>query len=161
MRCTICVMQFWCRSCHPSHLALVKLKSLCCYWHPLIHGKHVMQLVFVELITQTIGQQNRWVLQDGRQGARVFARKHFLSEQALDMLADMRWQFACMLADSKLTSGNPGNSRGRDWMDDPKQPCNVHASKQAVVHIQSSADSLQVLQSAFTMYNPTCCASGF
>lgn len=49
------------------------------------------------------------------------------------MLVDMRWQFACMLADSKLIAGNPRSSKGRDWMDDAKQTFNVHANKQAVV----------------------------
>ena len=72
-------------------------------------------------------------MQDGRQGGRVFARKHFLSEQTLDMLVDMRWQFACMLADIKLIGGHPRGSKGRDWMDDGKQTFNAHANKQAVV----------------------------
>ena len=72
-------------------------------------------------------------MQDGRQGARVFARKHFLSEQTLDMLADMRWQFACMMADIKLVGAGPRGPKGRDWMDDPKQPFNAHAAKPAVV----------------------------
>ncbi len=74
-------------------------------------------------------------MQDGRQGGRVFARKHFLSEQTLDMLVDMRWQFACMLADIKLIGGNPRGSKGRDWMDDGKQAFNAHANKQAVVQL--------------------------
>jgi hypothetical protein len=65
----------------------------------------------------------------------VFARKHFLSEQTLDMLVDMRWQFACMLADIKLIGGNPRGSKGRDWMDDGKQTFNAHANKQAVVKL--------------------------
>ena len=72
-------------------------------------------------------------MQDGRQGARVFARKHFLNEQALDMLVDMRWQFGCMLADIKLVSPGKGGGRSWDWMEDPKQAFNVHANKQAVV----------------------------
>lgn len=72
-------------------------------------------------------------MQDGRQGGRVFARKHFLSEQTLDMLVDMRWQFACMLADIKLIGCHPRGSKGRDWMDDGKQTFNAHANKQAVV----------------------------
>lgn len=72
-------------------------------------------------------------MQDGRQGAKVFARKHFLNEQAVDMLVDMRWQFACMLADIKLVTPGKGGGRSRDWMDDAKQPFNAHASKQAVV----------------------------
>lgn len=76
---------------------------------------------------------------EGRQGGRVFARKHFLSEQTLDMLVDMRWQFACMLADIKLIGGNSGSSKGREWMDDLKQPFNAHANKQAVVKSVLSA----------------------
>ncbi|DBA76164.1 TPA: hypothetical protein ACH3X1_009895 [Trebouxia sp. C0004] len=85
---------------------------------------------------------NGWLaakLKDGRQGGRVFARKHFLSEQTLDMLVDMRWQFACMLADIKLIGGNPRGSKGRDWMDDGKQAFNAHANKQAVVKSVLSA----------------------
>ncbi|KAL3158036.1 hypothetical protein ABBQ32_011644 [Trebouxia sp. C0010 RCD-2024] len=76
---------------------------------------------------------------DGKQGARVFARKHFLSEQTLEMLVDMRWQFACMLADTKLIAANSRSSKGRDWMDDAKQAFNVHANKQAVVKSVLSA----------------------
>ena len=72
----------------------------------------------------------------------MFARKHFLSEQTLDMLVDMRWQFACMLADIKLIGGNRGSSKGREWMDDLKQPFNAHANKQAVVHPPPSPSSL-------------------
>ena len=54
------------------------------------------------------------------------------------MLVDMRWQFACMLADTKLIGGNPRSSKGRDWMDDAKQAFNVHANKQAVVRLHAS-----------------------
>ena len=90
--------------------------------------------------------------QDGRQEARVFARKHFLSEQTLEMLVDMRWQFACMLADSKLVSGSPRKSKGREWMDDPKQPFNAHASKQAVVccHYCEGVCKLQLMLQLLT-----------
>lgn len=58
------------------------------------------------------------------------------------MLVDMRWQFACMLADTKLISGNPRSSKGREWMDDAKQAFNVHTNKQAVVRLQASCTSL-------------------
>lgn len=75
----------------------------------------------------------------------MFARKHFLSEQTLDMLVDMRWQFACMLADIKLIGGNSGRSKGREWMDDPKQPFNAHANKQAVVHPPSPSSLLTTI----------------
>lgn len=63
----------------------------------------------------------------------MFAKKHFLNEQAVDMLVDMRWQFACMLADIKLVTPGKGGGRSRDWMDDLQQPFNAHTSKQAVV----------------------------
>lgn len=49
------------------------------------------------------------------------------------MLVDMRWQFACMLADIKLIAGHPRGAKGREWMDDTKQPFNAHFDKQAVV----------------------------
>lgn len=82
----------------------------------------------------------------------MFARKHFLSEQTLDMLMDMRWQFACMLADIKLIGGNPHGSKGRDWMDDGKQPFNAHANKQAVVKLlyRQSLPLLRRVMSIFT-----------
>ena len=97
-------------------------------------------------------------IQDGRQGGRVFARKHFLSEQTLDMLVDMRWQFACMLADIKLIGGNPRSSKGPGWMDDPKQPFNAHASKQAVVcalclHTCTSLSSAPCLEPAAVLHS--------
>ena len=72
----------------------------------------------------------------------MFARKHFLSEQTLDMLVDMRWQFACMLADSKLVEGSSRGSKGREWMDEPKQPFNAHAAKPAVVSHTTKAHML-------------------
>jgi hypothetical protein len=40
-------------------------------------------------------------------GAREYSRRHFLSEQTLDMLADMRWQYATMLADIGFVEGKP------------------------------------------------------
>lgn len=101
------------------------------------------------------------MLQDGRQGARVFARKHFLSEQTLEMLVDMRWQFACMLADSKLISGNPRSSKGRDWMDDAKQPFNVHANKQAVVCLRLHPYFYTCAGLASHCCMPLCSAAGW
>lgn len=44
----------------------------------------------------------------GHRAARDYARRHFLSEQALDMLADMRWQFATFLADIGFVAGGGG-----------------------------------------------------
>ncbi len=38
-------------------------------------------------------------------GAGEYSRRHWLSESTLDMLADMRWQFAVMLADIGFVAG--------------------------------------------------------
>ena len=46
-------------------------------------------------------------LPSGPTGAREYSRRHFLSEQTLDMLADMRWQYATMLADIGFVEGKP------------------------------------------------------
>ena len=79
--------------------------------------------------------------QGGRQTAAAFARKHMLSTQTLEMLADMRQQFAAMLADIGFVSAPKGAlSRGRGsrggithWVDDRKAAWNTHAPKPAVV----------------------------
>lgn len=78
---------------------------------------------------------------DGKKGAGTFARKHFLSEQTLDMLRDMRAQFATMLADIGFARGSrsgrnvgDGQATGqRHWYDDRSEPFNKHASHPAVV----------------------------
>ena len=91
----------------------------------------------------------------GRKAATEFARKFCLSEQTLDMLEDMRGQFAAMLADiGFLTSGNSdgknnnrnsgrgGGGRGSattssssmsNWFDDPSLRCNKYAQYPAVL----------------------------
>ena len=77
------------------------------------------------------------VLQGGRQSARDYARRHFLGDSTLDMIADMRWQFASMLADIQFVMGGPkgrsSGGKGRDWVDDARQPWNTHAADPAVV----------------------------
>ena len=75
--------------------------------------------------------------QAGRREAAAYARKHMLSQQTLEMLGDMRWQFASMLADSKFIVA-PGTHRGagskdRLWVDDPKQPWNKQAPQPSLV----------------------------
>ena len=72
-------------------------------------------------------------------GAREYSRRHFLSEQTLDMLADMRWQYACMLADMGVVAGpgrgggsgggSGGGGRGRTWMDDGAAAFNRNAGR--------------------------------
>ena len=77
------------------------------------------------------------VSQGGRKSAHDYARSHFLSGSTLDMVADMRWQFASMLADIQFVMGGPkgrsGGGKGRDWVDDVRQPWNTHAADPAVV----------------------------
>ncbi|KAI3433652.1 hypothetical protein D9Q98_003461 [Chlorella vulgaris] len=70
----------------------------------------------------------------GHQAAREYSRRHFLSQQALEMLADMRWQYASMLADIGFVAA-PGGGRGggRTWMDARDAPFNRYASHPAVV----------------------------
>ncbi|PRW58696.1 helicase domain-containing [Chlorella sorokiniana] len=74
----------------------------------------------------------------GHRGAREYSRRHFLSEQTLDMLADMRWQYATMLADIGVVAGpgrggGSGGGRGCTWMDDPAAAFNRYAGHPAVV----------------------------
>ena len=77
-------------------------------------------------------------MQGGRQAAGSFTRKHMLSGQTLEMLADMRMQFASMLADIGFVRP-PGQSAQRGvrgsatWVDDRKAAWNQHSAKPAVV----------------------------
>lgn len=77
----------------------------------------------------------------GRQAGRAYARKHFLGEQTLEMLADMRWQFATMLADTRFIAGPSGGGRrgpkAAAWADDPSKPWNAYATQPAVVSERS------------------------
>lgn len=77
--------------------------------------------------------------QGGRAGAAAYAKKHLLAGQTLDMLADMRSQFAGMLADARFVA-SPAGGRGRgphpkgsSWADDPAAAWNRHALQPAVV----------------------------
>jgi ATP-dependent RNA helicase DHX29 len=84
--------------------------------------------------------------QGGRAGAAAFARKHVLGTATLEMLADMRQQFARMLADigfvagpgrgeraAKGPAGSSGGKAPRCWADERKAAWNQHAAKPAVV----------------------------
>jgi len=80
-------------------------------------------------------------MQGGRQAAASFTRKHMLSGQTLEMLADMRMQFASMLADiGFVRNPSKGQHRGARgsaaWVDDRKAAWNQHSAKPAVVSWQ-------------------------
>lgn len=62
-----------------------------------------------------------------------FARKYCLSEQSLDMLEDMRSQFASMLADIGFLTSDGAHGRGRAWFDDSSLRCNQYARRPAVL----------------------------
>lgn len=70
----------------------------------------------------------------GAGAARAHARSRCLNPQALQALADVRLQFAAMLADARLVpgAGGKGGPRGA-WADDAAAPWNAHAAKPAVV----------------------------
>lgn len=77
-------------------------------------------------------------LQGGRQAAVSFTRKHMLSGQTLEMLGDMRGQFASMLADIGFVRapgrGGPRGYKGSAaWVDDRKAAWNQHSAQPAVV----------------------------
>ena len=75
-------------------------------------------------------------MQGGRQAAGAFTRKHMLSGQTLEMLADMRMQFASMLADIGFVRAPQRGARGSAaWVDDRKAAWNQHSAKPAVVRL--------------------------
>ena len=76
----------------------------------------------------------------GRAAGAAHARSLCLSIQALEMLRDMRAQFAAMLADSgfvrdagRRRGGGGGGGGGEAWFDDLAHPANAHAGRPAVV----------------------------
>ena len=73
----------------------------------------------------------------GRAGAATYARKNLLAGQTLELLADMRAQFAGMLGDARFVAaprGGRGNLRsGAAWVDDPAAAWNRHAAQPTVV----------------------------
>ncbi|GBG62910.1 hypothetical protein CBR_g34282 [Chara braunii] len=73
----------------------------------------------------------------GSKAAREYCRKTFLSIQTLEMIRDMRRQFATLLADIgfvKLPKGSATKDKwAPDWVDDPKQLWNVHALQPSIV----------------------------
>ncbi len=76
--------------------------------------------------------------QGGKQTAASFTRKHMLSGQTLEMLGDMRGQFASMLADIGFVRapgrGGPRGAKGSAaWVDDRKAAWNQHSAQPAVV----------------------------
>ena len=78
----------------------------------------------------------------GKAAAATHARSLCLSTQALEMLRDMRGQFATMLADAGLVrplgpraqgGRRGGGSDAAAWYDEPAHPANAHARRPAVV----------------------------
>jgi len=111
--------------------------------------------------------------QGGRGGAGAYAKKHVLAGQTLEMLADMRRQFAGMLADARFVApapraggrsgrrGDPGG--GAAWADDPAAPWNKHAAQPAVVRPSGLARSASSgrCACALAVRRPLqCCPSG-
>ena len=73
-------------------------------------------------------------MQGGKQAAGAFTRRHMLSGQTLEMLADMRMQFASMLADIGFVRAPQRGARGSAaWVEDRKAAWNQHSAKPAVV----------------------------
>ena len=83
--------------------------------------------------------------QGGRKAGYRVAQQHSLTPQVLEMLAEMRQQFASMLADSRLVPESlrgPRDSRRRKealvmpaWLDGPEHSWNSHAKDPSVVRL--------------------------
>jgi len=60
-----------------------------------------------------------------------------VSQATLEMVADMRWQFASMLADARFVLPPRGysgaGSRDKSWTDDSRQPWNKQAHQPSMV----------------------------
>ncbi|KAK9850459.1 hypothetical protein WJX84_011404 [Apatococcus fuscideae] len=70
----------------------------------------------------------------GRNAQRSFVQRHFLSEQTLEMISDMRNQFGSMLADTRLLARPAkGFEQASPWIDDQSKPWNTYAKHVAVV----------------------------
>lgn len=81
-------------------------------------------------------------LQGGRKAANSVARTVCLGSQALDMIAEMRGQFAAMLAESGfIRPPEHHNRRDLSWIDEPKAVWNAHANRPAVVSAQAGLSS--------------------
>jgi ATP-dependent RNA helicase DHX29 len=74
-----------------------------------------------------------------RSAGAAAARRHSLSAQALEQVAEVRAQFAGMLADIRFVRPPPGGGGGRApggepaWLDDPRAPWNRLAGSAAVI----------------------------
>ena len=74
----------------------------------------------------------------GASAARDFARRHFLSFQTLQMLGDMRSQFAAMMAEIGFLEAPKGSrrsqaSKGTCWADDAAASWNLYQAHAPVV----------------------------
>ena len=104
-------------------------KPLCSFYN----GLRMMKDTLTALASSQIS-----AVQGGRQAAASFTRKHMLSGQTLEMLGDMRGQFASMLADiGFVRAPGRGGARGPKgsaaWVDDRKAAWNQHSAQPAVV----------------------------
>ena len=81
--------------------------------------------------------------QGGKKAAQRVAQQHALIPQVLEMLADMRQQFASMLADISFIPSPPHKARGSQkqkgctamptWLDGSQHNWNMHADEPKVV----------------------------
>eukprot|EP00850_Spirogloea_muscicola_P015416 SM000117S25536 [mRNA] locus=s117:306081:317487:- [translate_table: standard] len=70
----------------------------------------------------------------GPRAAREYCRSSFLSYQTLEMLRDLRRQFANLLADiGFLKVPQQASSRSADWADDLSKPWNTHAASPSII----------------------------
>ena len=74
-------------------------------------------------------------MQGGQKAAASAARSACLSLQALETVAEMRGQFASMIADSGFVQAPQSHGlKHPAWIDDPRAAWNVNAGRAAVVH---------------------------
>eukprot|EP00850_Spirogloea_muscicola_P015823 SM000124S25955 [mRNA] locus=s124:410023:420711:+ [translate_table: standard] len=69
----------------------------------------------------------------GPRAAREYCRSSFLSYQTLEMLRDLRRQFANLLADIGFLRVPQASSRSVDWADDLSKPWNTHAASASII----------------------------
>jgi ATP-dependent RNA helicase DHX29 len=98
-----------------------------CTVAPLAAGQQSDHLVLAAAVEGWLEARRR----GGGRAARDFSKKHLLSDQTLEMLAEMRGQFAGILADAGFVAG--GRGAGRDWVEDGTAPWNRYSMHPAVL----------------------------
>ena len=106
--------------------------TLCC--SSSLHGL-MLHVEMLQIACWLAGKLlTRCLVLQGRKSAASFAQRHFLSEQILETIRDMRSQFGSMLADTKLLAKpSKGFERAGSWTDDPSQIWNFYSKHVAVV----------------------------